>query len=76
MIDLKAVVRPIEQSAGIETLLWNDGEEAVFEAAARGVVEASTPFAVARARSSSFKPCSSRGMRSSARRSSSAMIAW
>src|SRR5213593_4258052 len=49
MIDLKAVLRPIEQSAGIETLLWNDGEEAVFEAAARGVVEASTPFAVARA---------------------------
>src|SRR5437899_506391 len=49
LIDLKAVVRPIEQSAGIETLLWNDGEEAVFEAAARGLVDASTPFAVARA---------------------------
>ncbi len=48
-IELGTVVRPIDHDADLETLLWTDGEDAVFAAASRGVVDASTQLVVARA---------------------------
>ena len=48
-IELSADVRPISHDADPETLLWTDGEDAAFAAANRGVVDASTQLAVARA---------------------------